>query len=39
MELDQKCTVSELIAENVPYEEPNKEFSDFFFELLSEQRY
>lgn len=39
MELEQKCTDLEFIVENDPYEESDKEFSDFFFELLSEQRY
>lgn len=38
MEAEQTYTGAELTAENEAHEE-DKAFSDFFFELLSEQRY
>ena len=39
MEAEQTYTGAELTAENDAYEDEDKAFSDFFFELLSEQRY
>lgn len=39
MEAEQTYAGAELSAESDAYEEADKAFSDFFFELLSEQRY
>lgn len=39
MEADQKYTDTEVTVQNDSHEDRDTEFSDFFFELLSEQRY